>query len=312
VSINQNLKYALVLAGGGARGLVHVGALCAMEKAGYPKPALIAGCSMGAIVGGLYASGMSCAELKRFVLEELDLTDFMESPGFKLSGPLGKLIITGQFIGNFASKPGIDSGEKVISLLEKFVKDKKIEDCPIPFLSNAVDIVSGSEVILDSGPLVKAIRASMSYPAFFEPVADGQRSLVDGGIVDNMPITAARERGRALGVTRVLAINTRGAWAPQEAAHFKTGINVVLRCFDILVHDLEKAGPRADLELWASDKSTVLDFDRKKELVALGEAAVEKGAACLGAFFGSGVGAALARRKNKTGGIRMEDYYAPS
>jgi NTE family protein len=309
VKINKNLKYALTLSGGGARGLVHVGVLCALEAAGYPLPSLIAGTSMGAVVGGLYASGMSSAGLKAFVIDELDFTDFMESPGFKLSGTLGKLLVTGQFIGAFATRPGVDSGKKALALLERFAQCGRIEECPIPFICNAVDLVSGREVIFSSGPLAPAIRASMSFPVFFEPCAGEGMCLVDGGIIDNMPVAAAREAGRALGVSRVLAVDTRNEWREVPAVNYRNGAAVVLRCFDVLLHAAERNKARAELTLFAADRSSVVEFERKKELVALGEAAVERAAPELNAFFGSGPRAYFARRKRGTCGIRMEGKY---
>jgi NTE family protein len=300
VGINFNLKYALVLAGGGARGLVHIGALCALEEAGFPRPSLVAGCSMGAIVGGLYAMGMAPAELKKFVEEELSLSDFMESPGFKMNGPIAKIILGGQFVGNFASKPGIDPGDKVVKLLERFAKDKTVEGCAIPFVCNAVDLVSGSQVILNSGNLVRAIRASMSFPGFFEPLVEGGRALVDGGVADNMPVRAAYEEGKKYGIERVLAINTHSDWHEVDAANLKNGFSVVMRCIDVLRHNLESGGCAADLEMRAADKSSVFDFDRKKELVALGTAAVQKSMGELETFFGTGLGAYFARKNFPT------------
>jgi NTE family protein len=309
VKINKNLKYALVLSGGGARGLVHAGVLCALEAAGYPLPSLVAGTSMGAIIGGLFASGMSSAAIKTFVIDELEFTDFLESPGFKLSGTLGKLLVTGQFIGAFATRPGADSGKKALALLERLAKCGRIEECPIPFICNAVDLVSGREVILSSGPLAPAIRASMSFPVFFEPCAGDGMCLVDGGIIDNMPVAAARDAGRALGISRVLAVDTHNEWREVPAANYRNGAAVVLRCFDVLLHTADQSKARAELTLFAADRSSVIEFERKKELIALGEAAVARAAPELNAFFGSGPAAYFARRRRRTCGIRMEGKY---
>ncbi|MDR1506364.1 MAG: patatin-like phospholipase family protein [Treponema sp.] len=310
MTIDRGLKYALVLAGGGARGLVHIGVLSALEAAGYPPPSLIVGCSMGAIIGGLYAAGEDIKKLKDFVLERLDISDFMEGPGFKMSGPIGKLFVTGQFIGNFAAKPGVDPGDKALGLIESFVGDKRIEDCSIPFVCNAVDLVSGREILLRSGSLAKAMRTSMSFPAFFEPVVDGGMCLVDGGVTDNLPVWAAREEGKALGVSRILAVDTRGKWREMPASGYKTGISVVMRCFEVLIYTAESHRPPADMVIQAADFSSMFDFDRKKQLVALGEAAVRESGKELDAFFGSGIAAGLLRKKYKSCGIRQEGKYA--
>ena len=312
MKINRNLKYALAFAGGGARGLVHIGVLCALKAAGYPPPSLIAGTSMGAIVGGLYAAGTSPEELKDFVLHELTVSDFMESPGFKMNGPLGKLLVTGQFIGNFAVKPGIDPGLRVTALLERFLNGKTFSDCSIPFLCNAVDIVTGREVVLSSGLLSRAIRASMSVPAFFEPCPVDGMCLVDGGILANMPAGAAREAGRSLGISRVLAVDTHGVWNEVPADHYRTGLNVVMRCFDVLIHSAQNNYPAPDLLMHAADQTSVFDFSRKEEMIALGEAAAAQSARELDAFFGLGPVAYFGRKTGRTCGIRIEGKYAAS
>jgi NTE family protein len=265
---------------------------------------------MGAIIGGLYASGISLNELKSFVLERLDVSDFMESSGFKINGPLGKLLLTGQFIGNFAAKPGIDPGVKALRLIKSFVGDKRIEDCPIPFVCNAVDLVSGREMVLDSGPLARAIRASMSFPAFFEPLVEENLCLVDGGVANNMPVGAARKTGAALGISTVLAVDTHSEWREIPASSCKTGIGVVMRCFEVMIHAAEAYHPGADMVLHAADQTSVFDFDRKKDLVALGEAAVRQSAGELDAFFGRGLVARYIRKKKKDCGIRLEGKYA--
>jgi NTE family protein len=277
---------------------------------------------MGAIIGGLYASGMKTAELRRFILEELDISSFMESSTFKLSGALGKLFQAGKALGNVTAKPGMDTGAKVLALLEQFSGGKNIEDCAIPFLCNAVDICSGEELVFRSGSLAKAVRASMSFPLVFEPLVDGERCFVDGGVADNMPVKAAREAGAALGIRRVLAVDTR-KWRRVPPEYFKNGINVMLRSFDVLVRMLEhnrldansrtagnrSARRRADLVLYAVDKSSAFDFSRKQEILALGEEAVRTSRTELEAFFGGGIGSLLARRRYRDCGIRLDTYY---
>ncbi|MDR1306638.1 MAG: patatin-like phospholipase family protein [Treponema sp.] len=314
MKINRNLKYSLVLSGGGARGLVHVGVLCAMEEAGYPPPSLIAGTSMGAIVGGLYASGMKAQAIKRYVLDELDIGDFMESPVFRMDGPLGKIFQTGQIIGNVATRPGIDSGTRVLRLLEKLTGLKKIEDCGIPFLCNAVDLSAGREVIFRSGSLARAVRASMSFPFFFEPLIDGDLCLVDGGVADNLPVKSAREVGRKLGIKNMLAVDTR-RWRNVPADSFKTSIFVVMRCFEAMVHvsetderSEETAAP-PNLVLHAADKTSAFDFSRKRELLRLGEEAVHRSVTELETFFGAGFRAALSRRRSESCGIQSDSYF---
>jgi NTE family protein len=319
MKVNQKPRYALVLSGGGARGLVHVGVICALEEAGYPPPSLIAGTSMGAIIGGLYASGMKGPDLKRFVLEKLDIPGFMESPVFKMDGPMGKIFQTGQIIGNAATKPGIDSGARVLQLLEELSGGKKIESCGIPFLCNAVDLSAGKEVIFRTGSLARAIRASMSFPFIFEPLLEGDMCLVDGGVADNMPVKSAREAGRPLGIKKILAVDTR-RWHNIPAISFRNGISVVMRCFEAMIHVSETEGSHGqsrseaaeppNLVLHAADKTSAFDFSRKKDLIILGEAAVHQSSAELESFFSTGLKSVLARRNRISCGIQTDTYYS--
>ena len=267
---------------------------------------------MGAIIGGLYASGMKGPELKSYVLDELDLSSFMESQVFKMEGPVGKLFQTGKIIGHAATKPGIDSGEKVLQLMEELTNNKKIEDCEIPFLCNAVDLSAGREVFFRSGSLARAVRASMSFPFVFEPFIEGDLCLVDGGVSDNMPIKAAREAAGELNIKRILAVDA-SRWRNIPADSLKNGLSVVLRCFEAMVHVSETEGASEEtlpnLLIRASDKTSAFDFSRKRELLELGEAAAVQSKAELDAFFRTGFKGALARRRKTSCGIDMEDYY---
>ena len=283
-----------------------------MEEAGYPPPSLIAGTSMGAIVGGLYASGMIGKEQRRYVLEKLDISDFMESPVFGMDGPIGKLFQTGQIIGHAATRPGVDSGNKVLRLLEELTKNKKIEDCTVPFMCNAVDISAGHEVIFRSGSLARAIRASMSFPFVFEPLIQGSQCLVDGGVANNLPIKSASEIARVMGIKHILAVDTR-RWRNIPPAALKNGLSVVMRCFDAMIYVTEAVEKSLEdppnLLIHVSDKTSAFDFSRKKELVELGEAATVQSKTELDAFFRKGIIGAVARRKKKSCGIDLEDYY---
>ena len=195
--IQKNLKWALVLSGGGAKGFAHVGVLKALAKMGVPEPSLVVGTSMGAIIGGIYASGMSPAEMNRFILDEFDITHYLDSYVFKLNGPVGRILQAGQLLGALTGKPGIDSGKAVLALLKDLSGNKRFDATRIPFRCNAVDLISGKEVVFSSGNVATAIRASMSFPVFFEPLLMGKRYLVDGGLVDNMPVHIARAEGLA-------------------------------------------------------------------------------------------------------------------
>lgn len=160
-------KIALVLSGGGARGLAHIGAIETLESHGYEITS-IAGCSMGALIGGMYAAG-KLPEVKDWVLA-LDRRKVLSLVDFSLS--LTHLV----------------KGDRVMEALKEIVPDVNIEDLPIPYTAIATDWNSGKEVIFDHGSLYDAIRASISIPLFLNPVRREDMLLVDGGLVNSLPL----------------------------------------------------------------------------------------------------------------------------
>ena len=160
-------KIALVLSGGGARGLAHIGAIEALESHGYEITS-IAGCSMGALIGGMYAAG-KLPEVKDWVLA-LDRRKVLSLVDFSLS--LTHLV----------------KGDRVMEALKEIVPDVNIEDLPIPYTAVATDWNSGKEVVFDHGSLYDAIRASISIPLFLNPVRREEMLLVDGGLVNSLPL----------------------------------------------------------------------------------------------------------------------------
>jgi NTE family protein len=296
MGVQKNLKWALVLSGGGAKGLAHVGFLRALFRLGYPEPSLVAGTSMGAVVGGVYASGMPIEELVRFTEDEFDIARYLDSFVFKLTGPVGKLLQAGQLLGNIVAKPGVDSGRELLALIKNLTKNKSFEEAHIPFRCNAVDLVNGREVVFNSGNMAEAIRASMGVPVFFEPVLKDGMCLVDGGLADNMPVHIAGE----LGFKRILAVDV-GGFKNQDAVEFVSTPKIVYRCFEIILHRLHRQEQkcRADLVITASGSATPLSFNRKQELVRLGEQAVEDNEKALAAFFGSGLRSYFVRKRLK-------------
>ena len=160
-------KIALVLSGGGARGLAHIGAIETLESHGYEITS-IAGCSMGALIGGMYAAG-KLPEVKDWVLA-LDRRKVLSLVDFSLS--LTHLV----------------KGDRVMEALKEIVPDVNIEDLPIPYTAIATDWNSGKEVVFDHGSLYDAIRASISIPLFLNPVRREDMLLVDGGLVNSLPL----------------------------------------------------------------------------------------------------------------------------
>ena len=160
-------KIALVLSGGGARGLAHIGAIETLESHGYEITS-IAGCSMGALIGGMYAAG-KLPEVKDWVLA-LDRRKVLSLVDFSLS--LTHLV----------------KGDRVMEALKEIVPDVNIEDLPIPYTAVATDWNSGKEVVFDHGSLYDVIRASISIPLFLNPVRREDMLLVDGGLVNSLPL----------------------------------------------------------------------------------------------------------------------------
>ena len=274
--------WALVLSGGGAKGLAHVGVLKAMDEAGFPRPDLVVGTSMGAIIGGLYACGMSTAEMARFILEEFNITDYLDSFVFKIDGPVGKVFQTGQILASLATRPGIDTGHRVLEFLEGLTGGKRFEETEIPFRCNAMDLLSGREVVFSTGSVAKAMRASMSFPVFFEPFIDNGMCLVDGGLMDNMPVAIARKEG----FKRVLAVNVN-RFLLQEMKDFKSGPQIIFRSIECALNDTEAKKFPADLTLNVTDDTTPFSFFQKKEHIDLGERVVKENIKALDGFFSS-------------------------
>lgn len=169
---------ALVLSSGGARGLAHIGAIEELESQGYHITS-IAGCSMGALIGGVYAAGklnefrewMKTIDRKKMIT----LTDF----SFSL---------------NHLAK-----GNRIIEAIMEFVPDMPIEDLPIPYCAVATDLKAGKEVVFNKGSLFEAIRASISLPSFYEPVQRDDMVLIDGGVINPIPLNRVkRQKGDIL------------------------------------------------------------------------------------------------------------------
>jgi NTE family protein len=253
---------------------------------------------MGAIIGGLYACGMNAAEIVRFALEKFDIGQYMESFAFRLNGPVGKIFQAGQILGSLAGSRGIDPGEKILALLEELTGGKTFAETRFPFRCNAVDLLTGEEVVFNSGPVARAMRASMSFPVFFEPFRDGGRYLADGGLADNIPVAIARKAG----FRRVLAVNV-GRFVPARAEDLKNVPQIVYRSLEAVQLFMARDKPQADLTIHAADGSTPFDFGRKAELVALGERAVKESVPALEAFFRGGPGFWFFRRRRRDSGV---------
>ncbi len=201
---SERLKIGVVLSGGGAKGISHVGVLKAMEKAGI-RPDFIAGTSMGAVIGGLYAVGYSPDTLEKIV-REIDWDQVLSN---KI--PLNYISYEEKFyydryLINFPIKNykitlpnGLIEGQMLSELLSNYTwkagQYENFDEFPIPFRCIATDVSTGDEYIFKDGPLSLAMRASMAIPTAFTSVENDSTLFVDGGIVNNFPVEVLKEMG---------------------------------------------------------------------------------------------------------------------
>lgn len=201
-------RIGLVLGGGGARGAAHIGVLEVLDRLRVPVDC-VAGTSMGALVSGAFASGLSPAEMRK-ELAKADWNDmFQDNPAFSEIGfhnkSIARRFMPGSEIGvgsqGVAYQGGVVSGQKIKLFFNRLVNsdlgERTIESLPLPLSIIATDIGNGERVVLREGSLTTAMRASMSVPGLMAPVDHQGRKLVDGGLVDNVPIDEARSRCQA-------------------------------------------------------------------------------------------------------------------
>lgn len=167
-AVEMGKRVALTLGSGGARGYAHIGVIEVLEARGYEIVA-ISGCSMGAVIAGVYAAGQ--LEAYRDWVCKLDYFDVLKLVDVTWS-PMGAM-----------------RASKVMSKLEELIGDIRIEDLPLPLTAVATDLVRQREVWFQSGPLLRAIRASIAIPGVITPVHIGDSTLVDGGLLNPLPIT---------------------------------------------------------------------------------------------------------------------------
>jgi NTE family protein len=273
-------RVALVLSGGGARGFAHVGVLKALEAARVPVD-LIVGTSMGAIVGGLYASGMTAEELEREILgvdwnglfstrqPRQMLSQRRKEEDFELS----PVLLLGFRNGEFRLPTGAVSSRSLEMLLRRYTLPTRhlpsFDGLPTRFRAVATDMETGKAVVMDRGDLAAALRASMSVPGVFSPLEIDGRILGDGGLVNNLPVNVARD----LGAEVIIAVNIGTPLAGRDSLGTLLGIttqmvnilteqNVQASIATLTPRDLLLAPPLGDLSSG--------DFERGAELVRLG------------------------------------------
>jgi len=198
-------RIGLALGGGGARGLAHIGVLKVLERKKIPID-LIVGTSIGALVGGAYASGSSPEKLQRKVEDFLNSPDFRDSAlkAFGMAHARGERGLAQKIQAHLKNyfyliqamfKPGILSNEDFQKTIDYFIPDIRIEETLIPFRAVATDLVSGQQITFSKGSLRQAVMASCAVPGAFAPLKEGEKLLSDGGITCLVPSSVARQEG---------------------------------------------------------------------------------------------------------------------
>ena len=274
----ENVKkdVALVLSSGGAKGLAHIGAIEELEAHGY-RISSIAGCSMGALIGGVYAAG-KLNEFREW-MRTIDRKKMLELTDFSLSL-------------NHLAK-----GTRIIEAIMEFVPDIDIENLPIPYCAVATDLKAGREVVFNKGSLFKAIRASISLPSFYEPVQYDNMVLIDGGVMNPIPLNRVkRHAGDILVGIDVSGCDYKEQWERMHGLTqrqkrdktWKTRIldmlipdniefnyyTVLSRSYSLMIHQnsllMEKLlKPDMIVDIQMGNYGT-FDFDKSEKLIAIG------------------------------------------
>jgi NTE family protein len=247
----RQTSVSLVLGSGGARGLAHIGVIQEIEQRGYEIQS-ITGCSIGALIGGIHAAG----KLERYTKWVTAVSRY----------DMVKLL-------DFAwQSDGLVKGDRIIDKLVDLTGDQRIEDLPIRFTAVATDITEGSEIWLSSGRLFDAIRASISLPLFFTPFEHRGRRLIDGGVLNPVPIAPTFGDGTDL----TIAVNLSGQPSEFEAvASPGTGQpddadarGAVGRWVDSMIHSVRKTLTDRSLDDWTAYDVAIEAFEAMQGSIA--------------------------------------------
>jgi NTE family protein len=286
----KQLKIGLVLEGGSALGLAHIGVLQWLEEHHVPI-SYVAGTSMGGLVGGIYATGEAPAEIRSLV-EEIDWDDVLrgEIPFTDLAFRRKEDAEDYPNRLEFGIKKGIrfpegfNSGHQVGLILDRislpYSEIKSFDDLPIPFACVATDLVSGKERVFRSGPLQQALRSTMSLPGIFTPVRTGGSIFADGGLLDNLPVDVAKQMGADV----VIAIHLQSK--PLDPNEALSAVGVLGRSISIVIaanelRSMEKADILISVPLAGFGSS---DYKKSASIIRLGYEAAASKASILSSF----------------------------
>ena len=278
-------KIGLVLGGGGARGAAHIGVIRKLKELNIPID-YVAGTSMGSLIAALYATGMNADELDR-TIRSLEWGDLFNDDTRRADRPFRRkrdddLALFGPKLGvgrdSSLLPRGAISGQKISFLFESLVRDRvqvdNFDDLPIPYRSVTADIATGRTVVLDHGNLALAMRASMSVPGVFDPVELSGHLLVDGGIVNNVPVDVVR----AMGADRLIVVDVGSPLTPRD----KLGnlVSVVVQMSSLLIRNNVEVQlatlTEGDLLIRPDINITSADFDKAGEAIDTGYQAADE------------------------------------
>ena len=280
-SEKEDIKIGLVLSGGGAKGLAHIGVLKTIDSLGI-KIDHIAGTSMGAVIGSLYASGYSGKELER-IFRGIDFDKLIgddlprASKTFYERENFEKYAISIPF-NNFKIQlpSAISRGQNMFNLFSKLtlhVSDiEEFKNLPIPFVCIATNIETGKPVVLEKGSLAQAIAASGAFPSLFQPVTINDQILIDGGVVNNYPIDELKAKGMDI----IIGVDVQDDLSTRE--NLKSAPEILLQINNYrTINDMKEKSIRTDIYIKPDIKEfTVVSFDDGEQIIKRGEAAAIK------------------------------------
>ncbi|TYB76011.1 patatin [Bizionia saleffrena] len=275
---NKEPKVGLVLSGGGAKGLAHIGALKVIDSLGI-RVDYVAGTSMGAIVGSLYASGYSGKQLDS-IFKRVDFSKIIndniprEAKTFYERENYEKYAVTLPF-DNFSLKlpSALSRGQNTFNLLSRLTLHVSNTDdfskLPIPFFCIATNIENGQPVILDKGNLALAVKASGAFPSLFQPVLINDELLIDGGVVNNYPIDELRAKGMDV----IIGVDVQDGLAKRTDLSSAAAILFQINNFRT-INDMKEKSKKTDIYIKPDiTKFTVVSFDLGEKIIENGEAA---------------------------------------
>lgn len=245
----QKPRVALVLGAGTARGLAHIGVLQVLLENQIPFD-MIVGSSMGAMIGTIYACGADIYMLDKML--EVMNTNILFDVG--------------------VPRLGFVSGNRISKFLELLTKRKNFADMDLPVAVVATDLLTGERVVIEDGPIAEAVRASISLPGIFAPVMRDRMVLVDGAVIDRLPIEVARMKNADL----VIAVDV--TYGTCQKSVIKNTMDVILTSLDIMAkHQFEAVMPYADILIQpAVGHISPRELNRSREIVDLGRKATEE------------------------------------